>query len=158
LGCRGVHARLYRPLPADAQTQALYTQTAEICRIAVEANADDSKFPDDWLFKHRWGKGKKGKHSMILPDGESATIKWVTVGGRTSAYVAELQQLRARSTPAKLEKPSQEEKQDDSESDLTPLSESDEELAVGKVSRKRKTNRSKFFSARAVRQKTNKKH
>lgn len=27
------------------------------------------------------------------PSGEPATIKWVTVGGRTSAYVVELQQL-----------------------------------------------------------------
>ena len=27
------------------------------------------------------------------PSGERATIKWVTVGGRTSAYVVELQKL-----------------------------------------------------------------
>jgi hypothetical protein len=33
---------------------ALHHQIADICRIAVEANADDSKFPDNWLFRHRW--------------------------------------------------------------------------------------------------------
>ncbi|OSX67900.1 hypothetical protein POSPLADRAFT_1108213, partial [Postia placenta MAD-698-R-SB12] len=96
---------------ADSQLQALHTQTSEVCRIAVEVNADDTKFPDDWLFKHRWGKGKKQKHTMTLvcfsgpthvessvhilnvyqPTGEPATIKWINVGGRTSAYVAELQ-------------------------------------------------------------------
>lgn len=30
---------------------------------------------------------------MAQPSGELATIKWITVGGRTSAYVAELQNL-----------------------------------------------------------------
>lgn len=38
----------------ESQIAALHLQTAEICRIAVEAKADDSKFPEDWLFKHRW--------------------------------------------------------------------------------------------------------
>ncbi|KAH9850675.1 hypothetical protein C2E23DRAFT_734804, partial [Lenzites betulinus] len=75
----------------DEQLDALYKQTSEVCRVAVSVNADDSKFPDDWLFKYRWGKGKKEKHTLTLPDGKPATIKWLTVGGRTSAYVAELQ-------------------------------------------------------------------
>ncbi|KAI1797500.1 Formamidopyrimidine-DNA glycosylase N-terminal domain-containing protein [Ganoderma leucocontextum] len=65
-----------------------------VCRFAVAVNADDSKFPEEWLFRHRWGKGKKEKHTLKLPDGKPATIKWITVGGRTSAYVAELQKLR----------------------------------------------------------------
>lgn len=36
--------------------------------------------------------------SLVQPSGEQATIKWVTVGGRTSAYVAELQQLVSSSS------------------------------------------------------------
>jgi len=82
----------------ESQLAALHLQTSEVCRIAVEAKADDSKFPENWLFKHRWGKGKKEKHTMRLPTGEPATIKWVTVGGRTSAYVVELQRLTSRET------------------------------------------------------------
>ncbi len=39
---------------SDEQLAALFKQTSEVCRIAVSVNADDSKFPDDWLFKHRW--------------------------------------------------------------------------------------------------------
>ncbi|KAI0318747.1 hypothetical protein OF83DRAFT_1241797 [Amylostereum chailletii] len=85
---------------SDEQLTALHHQTFEVCRIAVEAEADDSKFPEDWLFKHRWGKGKGSKSKNIhsedglkLPSGEPATIKWVTVGGRTSAYILELQKL-----------------------------------------------------------------
>jgi len=66
-----------------------------VCKTATSVNADDSLFPENWLFKHRWGKGKKKKaqHILSLPSGDPATIKWVTVGGRTSAYVVELQKL-----------------------------------------------------------------
>lgn len=38
----------------DAQVVALHLQTSEVCRIAVEAKADDTKYPANWLFKHRW--------------------------------------------------------------------------------------------------------
>ncbi|KAJ7693538.1 DNA glycosylase/AP lyase [Mycena rosella] len=77
----------------DEQLVAVHLQTAHVCEIAVSVDADDSKFPENWLFKHRWGKGKKAAHNLKLPSGEPATIKWITVGGRTSAYVAELQTL-----------------------------------------------------------------
>ena len=36
------------------QLSTLHHQTSEVCRIAVSVNADADKFPDDWLFKHRW--------------------------------------------------------------------------------------------------------
>ncbi|KAJ8481482.1 hypothetical protein ONZ45_g15302 [Pleurotus djamor] len=56
---------------------------------------------ENWLMKHRWGKGKKKhEHTLKLPSGEPATIKWLTVGGRTSAFVEELQILsRADAAP-----------------------------------------------------------
>ena len=37
-----------------AQLAALHQQTADVCASAVAVNADDTKFPEDWLFKHRW--------------------------------------------------------------------------------------------------------
>ncbi|KAI6045152.1 DNA glycosylase/AP lyase [Pisolithus marmoratus] len=77
------------------QVIALHHHVAEVCHIAVQANADDSKYPEHWLFKHRWRKGKHANTTMKLPSGEPATIKWITVGGRTSAYVAEVQKLRS---------------------------------------------------------------
>ncbi|KIJ45719.1 hypothetical protein M422DRAFT_227469 [Sphaerobolus stellatus SS14] len=77
----------------DDQMKALHKNTFDICRKAVEVNADSSRFPENWLFKHRWGKGKNAKHTLLLPDGKPATIKWIQVGGRTSAYVSELQSL-----------------------------------------------------------------
>lgn len=50
--------------------------------------ADSEKFPEDWLFKHRWGKGKKDS-SKTLPSGEK--IMFLTVGGRTSAVIPSIQ-------------------------------------------------------------------
>lgn len=50
--------------------------------------SDSSKYPEEWLFKHRWGKGKKDDPKK-LPNG--ASIKHITVGGRTSAIVPSVQ-------------------------------------------------------------------
>lgn len=54
----------------------------------METLADDTKFPESWLFKHRWNKGKKEIPST-LPNGEK--ISYLTVGGRTTAIVASVQ-------------------------------------------------------------------
>ncbi|CAE6477872.1 unnamed protein product [Rhizoctonia solani] len=78
---------------SEAQLQEMYTQTKSVCEIAVAVNADSSQFPKDWLFKYRWGKGEKNKTEMILPNGEKAKLKWLTVGGRTSALVEQLQKM-----------------------------------------------------------------
>ncbi len=39
---------------SEEEIDALYQKTVYVCTTAVSVNADDSKFPDDWLFKHRW--------------------------------------------------------------------------------------------------------
>ena len=39
---------------SDEQIEALHRQISYICTFAVKVNADDSQFPDNWLFKHRW--------------------------------------------------------------------------------------------------------
>ncbi|GBE78501.1 hypothetical protein SCP_0113900 [Sparassis crispa] len=133
------------------QLHALYEQTSRICQIAVEANADDSKFPEDWLFKHRWGKGKKQKHTMKLPDGNPATIKWITVGGRTSAYVAELQRLPTRGEAGAVVT---EEKDVGGESDLTPLSDEELDAATPPTRKRKKSKASLTRLSRAKRSKT----
>ncbi|KAA1468389.1 AtMMH-1 [Dentipellis sp. KUC8613] len=131
---------------SPAQLTALHHQTQEVCRIAVKVNADDKKFPADWLFRHRWDRGKKSKgkgakdtESMLkLPSGEPATIKWITVGGRTSAYITELQHLPQ--TQAAGRNGTKDKTEDGGEeSDLTPLSESDTEVVVRtRAAKKRK--------------------
>ncbi|KAI8376076.1 uncharacterized protein BYT42DRAFT_599045 [Radiomyces spectabilis] len=68
----------------------LRLQMEKVCRIAVEAEADSSLFPEDWLMMYRWNKGK-GKGAGVLPNGHKLAFE--TVGGRTSAFVPALQRL-----------------------------------------------------------------
>ena len=77
--------------------------------------------------------------NSIQPTGEPATIKWVTVGGRTSAYVPELQRLvksvkieevneiRSHSYSGSPTRPISNVTMQTDESDLSPLTESDSE-------------------------------
>ncbi|KAF8823871.1 hypothetical protein HHX47_DHR9000479 [Lentinula edodes] len=90
---KGEKPMYYKETPKGASTDwpprfmkigNLHQFTKFVCETAVSVDADATKFPEDWLFKHRWVSG------------DLATIKWVTVGGRTSAYVAELQQLTSQ--------------------------------------------------------------
>lgn len=41
---------------SEEQIRRLYESTIYVCRFAVSVNADHNKFPQDWLFKYRWGK------------------------------------------------------------------------------------------------------
>lgn len=93
----------------------LYRNIEYVCKTAVEVNADSREFPSNWLFKHRWGKGKD-KSTLVLPSGEKASIKWITVGGRTSAVVQQVQKLEGASKKAKKEKI-----EDDTESSASEL-------------------------------------
>ncbi|KAJ4485522.1 AtMMH-1 [Lentinula aciculospora] len=124
------------------QVGELHRCTKFVCETAVSVDADDTKFPEDWLFKHRWGKGKKTKAEPLrLPSGQPATIQWVTVGGRTSAYVVELQQLANQAPAPSVKKRSTRlsspDVHGDSESDLPVLTDSDLEV-LPSSSRKRK--------------------
>lgn len=91
----------------------------KVCRIAVEAEADESLLPEDWLMTYRWNKGK-GKGAGMLPNGHKLAFETVLkkkecgygkerltvffcwdvqqVGGRTSAFAPALQKLRKSST------------------------------------------------------------
>ncbi|KAJ3575910.1 hypothetical protein NP233_g776 [Leucocoprinus birnbaumii] len=103
------HARIHPEQRCNAlakeQILTLHEKILYVCQTAISVNADDRKFPDHWLFKHRWGKGKKSQAGVLaLPSGEPATIQFTTVGGRTSAYVTELQKLSHSSTPVRGKK------------------------------------------------------
>merc|ERR1719204_1669241 len=56
-----------------------------VLETACKVNADYKKFPKGWLFHYRWGKGKDAK------DVNGNRIEFVTVGGRTSAFVPKFQ-------------------------------------------------------------------
>ncbi|KAF6998408.1 hypothetical protein CFC21_014530 [Triticum aestivum] len=66
--------------------KALHRCIKEVIEKSVEVGADSNEFPENWIFHSR--EKKPGK---AFVDGKK--IDFVTVGGRTSAYVPELQML-----------------------------------------------------------------
>jgi formamidopyrimidine-DNA glycosylase len=83
-----LHPEQYSDTFSSEQVKQLHASIMHICQTAVDVLGDSSKFPDEWLFNHRWGKGKKDA-STTLPNG--ARITFITVGGRTSCVVPSVQ-------------------------------------------------------------------
>jgi formamidopyrimidine-DNA glycosylase len=83
-----IHPEQYSNTLSDEQLKQLHKSIHYICGTAVELLGDSEQFPDTWLFRHRWGKGKK-EVSKTLPNGEK--IVFLTVGGRTSAVIPSVQ-------------------------------------------------------------------
>ncbi|KAJ5183601.1 Ribosomal protein S13-like H2TH [Penicillium capsulatum] len=83
-----IHPEQYSNTLSDDQIKTLHSSISYVCSTALEVLADSEKFPEHWLFKHRWGKGKKNQPA-VLPNGDKITF--VTVGGRTSAVVPAVQ-------------------------------------------------------------------
>ncbi|KAJ9607490.1 hypothetical protein H2200_007568 [Cladophialophora chaetospira] len=83
-----IHPEQYANTLQDEQIEQLHKSIHYVCTTSVELLADSDKFPADWLFKHRWQKGKKNA-SGALPNGQK--IAFLTVGGRTSAVVPSVQ-------------------------------------------------------------------
>ena len=95
-----LHPESHANALSPADVKALHGAIVRVLDTACAADADSEKFPADWLFSHRWGKGK-GKSTG--PDG--SPITFITVGGRTSAVVLKVQGApkKKRSDAAEVE-------------------------------------------------------
>ena len=69
---------------------ALATSITTVLQTAIDCNNKRETFPVDWLFHYRWGgKNQTGPNTPTMPNGRQ--ISFLTVGGRTSAFVSALQ-------------------------------------------------------------------
>ncbi|CAO3585189.1 unnamed protein product [Absidia cylindrospora] len=93
-----IHPAQYSNSLTKQECETLRQQMEKVCRLAVEAEADESLLPEDWLMTYRWNKGK-GKGAGVLPNGHKLAFE--TVGGRTSAFAPSLQKLRGSATTGK---------------------------------------------------------
>ncbi|KAI5818624.1 putative formamidopyrimidine-DNA glycosylase [Pyronema omphalodes] len=132
-----IHPESYTNNLQPQHVKALHEAICSICKLAVETNADSSKFPDNWLMLHRWGKGKKG--GDVMPNGDK--ISFLTVGGRTSAFIEKRQKQigpnvaqlkaekaeKARKTTGKR-KVKEEEEEEEDESDITAKEEGEKKI------------------------------
>ncbi|KAK6005278.1 hypothetical protein QM012_008057 [Aureobasidium pullulans] len=82
-----IHPEQYSYTFSSTQVAALHKAMMDVCGTAVGVLADSKQFPETWLMKYRWDKGKKDKN--VLPNGDK--IVHLKVGGRTSAIVPRLQ-------------------------------------------------------------------
>lgn len=64
------------PVPAltDVEVADLHRLLREVPSRAIEVNADSSLFPDDWLFRWRWDKGKKKSKGKKKEKGLQSTL------------------------------------------------------------------------------------
>ncbi|KAK3725104.1 hypothetical protein LTR37_000615 [Vermiconidia calcicola] len=86
-----IHPEQYCNTFDDKQIKQLHNSLISVCTTAVETLADSKQFPDEWIMKYRWDKGKKDAN--VLPNGEK--IVHLKVGGRTSAIVPTRQKKTA---------------------------------------------------------------
>ncbi|KAF2813247.1 uncharacterized protein BDZ99DRAFT_438256 [Mytilinidion resinicola] len=82
-----LHPEQYSNTFSDEQIQRLHDSLIDVCTTACTTLADSEKFPENWLMRHRWNKGKEGGDR--LPNGEK--IIFLKVGGRTSAVIPSVQ-------------------------------------------------------------------
>ena len=86
-----IHPEQYSNTFDDKQIKQLHDALIGVCTTAVDLLADSKRFPDEWIMKYRWDKGKKDAN--VLPNGEK--IVHLKVGGRTSAVVLSRQKKTA---------------------------------------------------------------
>lgn len=86
-----IHPEQYSNTFNAEQIKRLHESIVSVCTTACETLADSEQFPETWLMKYRWDKGKKD--SNVLPNGEK--IVHLKVGGRTSAIVPSVQKKTA---------------------------------------------------------------
>ena len=77
----GIDPRRRAPSLTDAEARRLRTRLAAIVTRAVDANADDARYPRSWLFHRRWGKHADARTTR------GDRIEHLTIGGRTTAWV-----------------------------------------------------------------------
>ncbi|MBF2761702.1 MAG: hypothetical protein ISN28_15825 [Ectothiorhodospiraceae bacterium AqS1] len=69
----------------EARSRRLRSKLLAIVRKAVEVDADSERYPRTWLFHRRWGRNPNARSASGEP------IEYLTVGGRTTAWVPSAQ-------------------------------------------------------------------
>ena len=66
------HSRIHPEQRSNTLSQeriaALHRNISYVCQSAVSVNADSDKFPDNWLFNHRWVREQLIASQYLVPD------------------------------------------------------------------------------------------
>lgn len=82
-----IHPETAASALSSGELEALRQAVVDVCALAVSVGADDKQFPPDWLFHSRWHKAG----GVVL----GHPVSYITVNGRTSAFVPALQKKKA---------------------------------------------------------------
>jgi len=74
---------------SDEEAKLLLRKIKYVCKKAVEWDADYKRFPDTWLFLHRWSK-RESKRAHI-EDGRGYKLKFEAIAGRTTVWCPAVQ-------------------------------------------------------------------
>ena len=77
----GIDPRRRATSLTDAEARRVRAKLTAIVKRAVDANADDARYPRTWLFHRRWGKRADARTTR------GDRIEHLTIGGRTTAWV-----------------------------------------------------------------------
>lgn len=124
-----IHPEQYSNTLSDAQVSQLHKSLHYVISHAVGTLVEWDLFPETWLFKHRWDKGKKNSRNQLA---NGAKIEFVTVGGRTSALVPSVQK---KTGPVAGDVEHEPKEEDDQEDEAT---EEDKEMKKSKGTSKKK--------------------
>ena len=67
------------------ESARLRSRIRSVLATAVRTRADSDRFPRSWLFHHRWD------HDPLARTSSGASLRWETIGGRTTAWAPSLQ-------------------------------------------------------------------
>ena len=81
----GIDPRRLASSLAESEARRVRLKLKYVVATAVRENADNSRYPKGWLFHRRWGR----RADAVTARGEK--IQHITVGGRTTAWVSEVQ-------------------------------------------------------------------
>ena len=94
----GIHPEMKASELNDVELGKLRNAMFDVTKKAVDSDADANRFPDDWLFHHRWGKDSNAR----MKNGQK--IHFLEVGGRTTAFVPTIQKKTSSSSASTLNK------------------------------------------------------
>lgn len=80
---------------SDAILKRLYDALIYVCSESVRVEGEVVQFPEDWLMLYRWGKRRK---NVVQKTPQGHRVDYITIGGRTSCYVPELQKPITKNT------------------------------------------------------------
>ncbi len=81
----GIDPRRRADTLTASETARVRAILKKVIGLAVKVGSDDARFPRTWLFHYRWGKTRGAV------DGRGRAIRFTAVGGRTTAWVPDVQ-------------------------------------------------------------------